>query len=83
MHNLKETFAFDNNAINIFLSVHEDLLIILEENNVVMKSVNNTERLIDDYEQGISERLRPKLHELQHEGDSKISLATEKCNASY
>jgi len=63
--------------------VHEDLLIILEENNGMMKSVNKTEQLIDDYKQGISERLRPKLHELQQEGDSKISLATEKCNASY
>lgn len=47
----------------------------------MVKSVKNTQWLIDDYKQGIVDRLKPKLYELQNEGDSKISLATEKCNA--
>lgn len=42
------------------------------------KSVGNMQRLIDDYNQGIAERLKPKLNELKREGDSKISLASEK-----
>ncbi|RLU21684.1 hypothetical protein DMN91_006060 [Ooceraea biroi] len=86
---LKDTLnstGIKDNEINVKLrelqsnsrKLHEDLQTILEENDVVAESVKNTQRLIDDYKQGIAERLRPKLYELQHEGDSKISLATEK-----
>jgi len=60
--------------------VHEDLLDILEENSKVTKSVSDTQRLIDDYTQGIADRLKPKLQDLKREGDSKISFASEKCN---
>lgn len=66
-----------------FKTVHEDLLNIMEDNNEVAESVMNTQRLIDDYKQGIADRLKPKLHELKREGDSKISLASEKCNISF
>lgn len=59
--------------------MHEDLQNILDENDEVMGSVRNTQRLIDDYKEGIADRLKPKLHELKREGDSKISLASEKC----
>lgn len=60
--------------------MHEDLLNILEENDEVTKSVSDTQRLIDDYKHGIADRLKPKLQDLKREGDSKISLASEKCN---
>lgn len=75
----------DNNfrLINTFLSVHEDLLNILEKNDEVTESVSNTQRLIDDYSQDIADRLKPKLQDLKREGDSKISLASEKCNVPY
>lgn len=63
--------------------MHEDLLDILEDNDEVAESVKNTQRLIDDYKQGIADRLKPKLHELKREGDSKIGLASEKCNVSF
>lgn len=43
-----------------------------------MESVTNAQRLTDDYNQGIADRLKPKLNELKREGDSKISLASEK-----
>lgn len=43
-----------------------------------MESVRSAQRLTDDYNQGIADRLKPKLNELKREGDSKISLASEK-----
>lgn len=69
--------------IYFFLIVHEDLLDILEDNDEVMESVKTTQLLIDDYKQGIADRLKPKLQELKREGDSKIGLASEKCNVSF
>lgn len=86
---LKDTLngtGIKDNEINVKLrelqsnskKLHEDLLDILDENDEVAKSVRNTQRLIDDYKQGIADRLKPKLHELKREGDSKIGLASEK-----
>lgn len=63
--------------------MHEDLLNILEKNDKVTKSVSDTQRLIDDYKHGIADRLKPKLQDLKREGDSKISLASEKCNVLF
>lgn len=63
--------------------MHEDLLDILEDNDEVTESVKNTQQLIDDYKQSIADRLKPKLQELKREGDSKIGLASEKCNVSF
>lgn len=62
--------------------MHEDLLNILEENDEVTESVSDTQRLIDDYKQGIADRLKPKLQDLKREGDTKIGLASEKRNSS-
>lgn len=63
--------------------MHEDLVNILEKNDKVTKSASDTQRLIDDYKHGIADRLKPKLQDLKREGDSKISLASEKCNVSF
>lgn len=63
--------------------MHEDLLDVLEDNDEVTESIKNTQRLIDDYKQGIADRLKPKLQELKREGDSKIGLASEKCNVFF
>lgn len=41
-------------------------------------SISETRQLIEDYQQGIAEVLNPKLQELKREGDSRISLASEK-----
>lgn len=63
--------------------MHEDLQDILDENDEVVESIKDTQRLIDDYKEGIADRLKPKLQELKREGDSKISLASEKCTVLY
>ncbi|XP_039307072.1 laminin subunit alpha-1 isoform X3 [Solenopsis invicta] len=86
---LKDTLnstGIKDNEINVKLrelqsnskKLHENLLDIFEDNNEVVDSVKNTQQLIDDYKQGIADRLKPKLHELKREGDSKIGLASEK-----
>ncbi|XP_024867463.1 laminin subunit alpha-1 isoform X2 [Temnothorax curvispinosus] len=86
---LKDTLnstGIKDNEINVKLrelqsnskKLHEDLLDISEDNDEVRKSVKSTQRLIDYYKQGIADRLKPKLHELKREGDSKIGLASEK-----
>lgn len=46
---------------------------------MVLENVKISRKLIEDYEEGIADRLKPKLNELKREGDSKISLASEKC----
>ncbi|XP_036145001.1 laminin subunit alpha-1 isoform X3 [Monomorium pharaonis] len=86
LKNTLNSTGIKDNEINVKLrelqsnskKLHEDLLDILENNDDVANSVKNTQRLIDDYKQGITDRLKPKLHELKHEGDSKIGLASEK-----
>lgn len=57
--------------------MHEDLKFILNKNEDVVESIQETRRIVDDYKEGIANGLRPKLHELKREGDSKISLASE------
>lgn len=63
--------------------VQENLHNILEKNDEVSKSIQNTQQLIDDYQQGITDRLKAKLNELKRDGDAKIGLASEKCNVSF
>lgn len=58
--------------------MREGIKNLLDENDRTMESTRDTQKLIDDYSTGISERLKPKLNELKREGDSKISLASEK-----
>lgn len=62
----------------MFYSVREDIENTLRDNEVVLENVETTRKLIEDYEEGIADRLKPKLNELKREGDSKISLASEK-----
>lgn len=56
---------------------------MLDENEKILETVKNTQKLIEDYEEGITDRLKPKLYELKREGDSKISLANEKSKNYY
>lgn len=63
----------------MFYSVREDIENTLRDNEVVLENVETSRKLIEDYEEGIADRLKPKLNELKREGDSKISLASEKC----
>ncbi|XP_076178093.1 laminin subunit alpha-1-like [Ptiloglossa arizonensis] len=58
--------------------LRENVQTVLNANKEVLKSMQDTQELIDDYTAGIAERLKPKLYELKREGDSKISLASEK-----
>lgn len=62
----------------MFYSVREDIENTLRDNEVVLENVETSRKLIEDYEEGIADRLKPKLNELKREGDSKISLASEK-----
>ncbi|XP_072763928.1 laminin subunit alpha-1 isoform X2 [Anoplolepis gracilipes] len=86
LKNTLNSTGINDNEINVKLrelqsnskKLHEDLFDILEENNKVTASISDTQRLIDDYKQGIADRLKPKLQDLKREGDSKISLASEK-----
>lgn len=58
--------------------MQEKLTNILSENVDTMNTVAKTRELVEDYEKGIVEVLNPKLQELKREGDSRISLASEK-----
>ncbi|XP_061943056.1 laminin subunit alpha lam-3 isoform X4 [Apis cerana] len=58
--------------------LREDIENILKDNEMVLENVKISRKLIEDYEEGIADRLKPKLNELKREGDSKISLASEK-----
>ncbi|XP_076668102.1 wing blister isoform X2 [Andrena cerasifolii] len=51
---------------------------LLEDNELVLDATKDNQRLIDDYKEGIENQLKPKLNELKREGDSKVSLASEK-----
>ncbi|XP_048508975.1 laminin subunit alpha-1 [Athalia rosae] len=51
---------------------------LLEDNDFMMRSFEKSIKDIDEYNELITNQLRPKLHELKREGDSKISLASEK-----
>ena len=62
-----------------YFLVQENLQIFLKDNNEVAESIQITRKLINDYKEGIADGLKPKLHELKREGDSKISLASEQC----
>lgn len=51
----------------------------MEDSELVLDATKDNQRLIDDYKEGIENQLKSKLNELQREGDSKVSLASEKC----
>lgn len=59
--------------------MQEKLEQVMQDNNEVSESLTDMQRLIDDYKKGISDRLQSKFQDLKREGDSKISLASEKC----
>ncbi|XP_023288824.1 laminin subunit alpha-2 [Orussus abietinus] len=87
--NLKNTLnstGIKDNEINIKLRelkneskrVQDNLHTISAGNEEVLGSIHRSEILIEDLNQGVSNVLKPKLNDLKREGDSKISLATEK-----
>ena len=59
--------------------MQESLQTVLEDNDEVMESIQDSKKLIHDYKEGIANSLKPKYQELKREGDSKISLASEQC----
>ena len=63
--------------------VRENVKNILNENEKILESIKNSQKLIGDYKEGITNRLKPKLYDLKREGDSEISLASEKCKVYY
>lgn len=63
---------------NASIVVQERLAKTKEEADEVVGSIDESRRLIDDYREGIASGLQPQLQELKQEGDSKISLASEK-----
>lgn len=58
--------------------MQERLDTILNENIDTSNSMYETRQLIEDYQQGIVDVLNPQLQDLKREGDSRISLASEK-----
>ncbi|XP_078049383.1 wing blister isoform X2 [Augochlora pura] len=80
------TTGIRDNQVNVKLQslqddsrhLREGIKNLMDENDKLMESTKDTQKLIDDYTTGISERLKPKLNDLKREGDSKISLASEK-----
>ncbi|XP_076279706.1 wing blister isoform X1 [Lasioglossum baleicum] len=86
LKNTMNNTALRDNQVNVKLlslqdgsrQLREGIKNLLDENDRIMESTRDNQKLIDDYRTGISERLKPKLNELKREGDSKISLASEK-----
>lgn len=68
-----------SNAKNVF-TVQDRLNDILNENLETANSIADTRQLIQDYQQGITDVLIPKLQDLKNKDDSSISLASEKRN---
>lgn len=67
----------------MLLSVRENVENILNDNEKVLESIKTSQKLIGDYKEGIANILKPKLYDLKREGDSEISLASEKCKIYY
>ncbi|XP_074102845.1 wing blister [Cotesia typhae] len=75
-----------DNQINIKLrelqsesnKLQERLVEIKSEHRKLIETISESEKLINDYKEGLANDLYPQLHELKREGDSKISLASEK-----
>lgn len=63
----------------MLLLVRENVENILNDNEKVLESIKTSQKLIEDYKEGIANILKPKLYDLKREGDSEISLASEKC----
>ncbi|XP_034944517.1 laminin subunit alpha-1-like isoform X2 [Chelonus insularis] len=64
-----------NNESNKF---RETMVEAKADHKKLLESIIESEKLINDYKEGLANDLRPQLHELKREGDSKISLASEK-----
>lgn len=67
----------------MLLLVRENVENILNDNEKVLESIKTSQKLIEDYKEGIANILKPKLYDLKREGDSEISLASEKCKIYY
>lgn len=72
-----------SNRFSIFFlqfpsTVQENLTKTKKEADALVESINESRKLIDDYKEGIASILKPQLQELKREGDSKISLGSEK-----
>ncbi|XP_046413773.1 laminin subunit alpha-1-like [Neodiprion fabricii] len=87
--NLKNTLnstGIRDNQMNVKLQelkansieTRNKLQVLLKDNEHLKESFAKTTKEIADYEDIIANELRPKIHELKREGDSKISLASEK-----
>ncbi|KAK0081679.1 hypothetical protein PV325_011758 [Microctonus aethiopoides] len=80
------TTGTKDNQINIKLrdlqsdsnKLQERLIEVKSDHEKLMNSILESEKLINDYKNGIANNLKPQLQELKREGDSKISLASEK-----
>ncbi|KZC04266.1 Laminin subunit alpha-1 [Dufourea novaeangliae] len=86
LKNTLNTTGIRDNQVNLKLQnlqddskkLRENIQNLLNDNDKVLEATKVTRKLIEDYNDGISDRLKPKLYELKREGDSKISLASEK-----
>ncbi|XP_014221917.2 laminin subunit alpha-1 [Trichogramma pretiosum] len=84
-HSLNTMGNSDNN-INVKLrelqsnsqKLTETVNLLLLENEKTDDLISATKRLVKDYQQGIVDDLNPRLAELKRQGDSSISLASEK-----
>lgn len=89
VQNLKSSLnstGIKDNQINVKLREFQTSATLLEDSiqsiksnhQSLLDSIQQSETLINDYKLGISNNLQPQLSSLKHEGDSKISLASEK-----
>ncbi|XP_043600424.1 laminin subunit alpha-1 isoform X4 [Bombus pyrosoma] len=86
LKNTLNSTGIRDNQINIKLQtlqddsekLRENVKNILNDNEKVLESIKTSQKLIGDYKEGIANILKPKLYDLKREGDSEISLASEK-----
>ena len=58
--------------------MEETINVVLKENGRTDDTVSDMRQLIESYQKGMKDILYPQLVELKREGDSSISLASEK-----
>ncbi|KAF3427281.1 LOW QUALITY PROTEIN: hypothetical protein E2986_11364, partial [Frieseomelitta varia] len=80
LKNTLNSTGMKDNQVNVKLQklqddMRENVKNILNENEKILESIKNSQKLIGDYKEGITNRLKPKLYDLKREGDSEISLA--------
>ncbi|XP_050482872.1 laminin subunit alpha-1 isoform X2 [Bombus huntii] len=86
LKNTLNSTGIRDNQVNIKLQtlqddskkLRENVENILNDNEKVLESIKTSQKLIGDYKEGIANILKPKLYDLKREGDSEISLASEK-----